>query len=137
MARNGWSADHSCQGSRGTKTQGGEQLFEFHTLQTRAYDFPPIQDDFLDLLSHHPTPNIFGSQSPNSVRWLQLARKSHEKGTSNSCRRAVWQSSVRKHGLHCCHFLLISYIKRYVRPRKQKRTLRHLLCFCQDCFQVR
>src|SRR5207245_4136904 len=50
MARNGRPADHSCRGSRGIETQGRELLFEFHTLQTRAYDFPPVQKDFFDLV---------------------------------------------------------------------------------------
>jgi hypothetical protein len=30
----------------------------------------------------------------------------------------------------------ISHIKVYVRPRKQKRTLRQFLCFCQEFFDA-
>ena len=72
MARNGRPADHSCQESRGPKTQGREQLFEFHKLQTCAYDFPPTPEGFLDLLLRN-VPAV--SWAPSPVQGLRLPRR--------------------------------------------------------------
>src|SRR5579864_955662 len=118
MARNGRPADHSCQGSRGTKTQGGEQLFEFHTLQTRAYDFPPIQNDFLDLLSHN-APTIFlgpkvQTQFVGCNSRGNLTRRAHLILAAGPYGKAL--SRTRPALLP---FSLVSYIKRYVRPRNR------------------
>src|SRR6266404_1178830 len=73
MARNGRPADHSCRGCRDIKTQGRRPLFGFHTLQTRAYDFPPIQKDFLDLLSRNAPPIFLGPKVDSRPRPLLVA----------------------------------------------------------------
>src|SRR5712692_5541124 len=50
MAHNGRPADHSGRGSGGIKTRGRELFFEFHALQTRAYEFSAHTRGFLGLL---------------------------------------------------------------------------------------